>query len=133
MVQTNRWWLLTGWLAICALTSARVTLRALQDLLWEPHSDLPTWSLVALLIISTGQVACIIALLRYRRWGWEGLVICAALGFLCAAGLAMTGEMPPVSPWAFMALATLGAVGGPILTYGALTGGGHKAAWPRLS
>lgn len=78
------------------------------------------WVEPIFLVIVLVQIACLVALFRWRRWGFWGLV---ALSIVSGAlNVAAFGR-----PYHLVV-----AVVSPLLWYGVLLIGGHRAAWSQL-
>jgi hypothetical protein len=82
--------------------------------------DMPDWSFPVLIVLVLFNLACAIALLRWKKWGFWGLVASAAitLGVNLTIGLGLSS-------------AIVGFLG-VILLYGVLHIGKENKGWPQL-
>jgi hypothetical protein len=82
--------------------------------------DIPDWSFPVLIVLVLFNLACAIALLRWKKWGSWGLVASAAitLGVNLTIGLGLSS-------------AIVGFLG-VILLYGVLHIGKENKGWPQL-
>jgi hypothetical protein len=79
-----------------------------------------TWAAVTLALVCLANIVCAIAIIRWRRWGYFGLIATALVAF--AINLAYMTR--PV--FAFLGLLA------PLLLWGLLHLGGERNAWRRM-
>ena len=117
----QRWWLATAWLW-CVLFVDTLNFIVLIYLMFRPSAapSTPFWLHDVGVAVAAGQIVALIALLRWRRWGWWLLIFCAAVTVLCLL-------LAHVALWK-----TALGIGGVLVTFLVLRSGGTQAAWPRL-
>ena len=82
--------------------------------------NIPDWAFPVLIVLVLFNLACAIALLRWKKWGFWGLIVSAVvtLGINLTIGLGLSS-------------AIVGLLGVVIL-YGVLQIGRHNRGWPQL-
>lgn len=119
MEQTDRWWLASAWLWLIVLANFLVAVVLVIALVRHLPTNTPLLVLTYALTSSALQIVCILAIFRWHRWGWWGLLVIGIATFFVNV---VTGR----------GLLSLAGLAGVIITFLVLKGGGQLAAWPRL-
>jgi len=113
---------LTAWLCIIVLLNslALVGLFYLQDAVALDQPALPRWILLVSMLLCSANVACAVALLNWKKWGFLGICITTTV----AATLNVVTSPKP--------LQIVGGFIGVAVLYGVLQMGGKRSAWSQL-
>lgn len=115
-------WVATTWLSLMLISNLGVCAAGLT-LAVNPHklkADIPTWQPAVFGLLAAINVACCIALFCWKRWGFYGFALVAAVVFVINVS---TGKGVLVSSLGLLGVAFL---------YATLQTGGPLRAWPRL-
>lgn len=108
------------WLLVANVVAAAAAPFVLPSLRRPSIPDFPDWAGWAFGGLSAAGAGCVLALFRWRRWGFYGYL-------LVAAGVFAVNVVAGVGP----ATAAVGFVGSGVL-FLALQVGGPRRAWPQL-
>ena len=113
---------LTAYLVLAILLNSATALLYLfgAAAIKRTSPNIPDWAFPVLIVLVLFNLACAIALLRWKKWGFWGLVASAAvtLGVNLTIGLGLSS-------------AVVGVLG-VILLYGVLHIGKDNKGWPQL-
>jgi len=82
----NRHGCLTAWLILMIVANSLSLLMYLVmaagegEAMREAFPDMPVWAIPALIVLSAFNVACAIALFRWKKWGFWGFCATSAIG-----------------------------------------------------
>lgn len=120
ILSAERWWVTSVWFWFAIVMNAFTAVFASLALIKHLHPSTPAWLWAYTGFVSIFQITCIVALMKFRRWGWYGLLMLGAITFF--VNLANGARL-----WAL----TLGLTG-VFIFFAVLKGGGPRAMWPRL-
>jgi hypothetical protein len=113
---------LTAYLVVAIILNSATALLYLfgAAAIKRSSPNIPDWAFLVLIALVLFNLACTIALLRWKKWGFWGLVASAAvtLGVNLTIGLAVSSVIVGVL--------------GVILLYGVLQIGKDNKGWPQL-
>jgi hypothetical protein len=113
---------LTVYLVLAIIANSAVGLLYLfgREAIKRSNPNIPDWAFAVLIVVCLFNLACAIALLRWRKWGFWGLIVSAAvtLGVNLAIGLGF--------------LSAVGGLLGVLILYGVLHIGKDNKGWPQL-
>ncbi len=113
---------LTAYLVLAIIANAATALLYLfgAEAIKRSTPNIPDWAFPVLIVLVLFNLACAIALLRWKKWGFWGLVASAVitLGVNLTIGLGLSS-------------AVVGLLG-VILLYGVLHVGKDNKGWPQL-
>jgi len=113
---------LTAWLVfmLIANAAAAVANLAMSDVIRQRSPDMPGWAIPVLVVMTVFNLACTVALLRWKKWGFWGV---------CASSL--VGVAVNLSSGLGIGSSLLGLLGVALL-YGVLQIGTENKGWPQL-
>src|SRR5450432_1835766 len=120
--ENRRHGCLTTWLVLMIIGSAGVVLPYLRgsERLHAFFPNAPAWAFPVMGVLALFNVACVIALFQWKKWGFWGVcvgsVVALVVNQVIGVGLG----------------AVLGAILGPIFLYAVLQIGKEDKGWPQL-
>jgi hypothetical protein len=120
-VEKQRHGCLTAWLLFAIAANTLIALYYVAALLGaQLRVAVPLWALLLLTAVGAMNIVCLVAIFRWKKWGFWGLLL-IALGVF---GLNLSLGLNPVT-------AVLG-LAGPAVMFGALNIGGSNKGWTQL-
>jgi hypothetical protein len=120
--QKKRHGCLTAYLVLAIVLNSATALLYLfgAGAIKRSSPNIPDWAFPVLIVLVLFNLACAIALFRWKRWGFWGLVASAAvtLGVNLTIGLGLSSAIVGVL--------------GVLLLYGVLHIGKNNKGWPQL-
>ncbi len=116
--KRNGW--LTAWLILIIIANAITLLIYLSGVASQVLGPMPGWFIAVAIVLSLFNVICVIALFRWKKWGFWGICVSAIIEFIVNISI---GEAVGVT--------ILGLVG-PLILFGLLHVGEKDKGWPQL-
>jgi len=112
---------LTVWLIFIIIMNSAAALMSLErDTIRQYSPSTPDWALLILAVTSIMNVACAVALLKWKKWGFFGFIATSVITFVVNL---MTG---------LNIVHALGGLVGIAVLYGVLQIGKEKKGWTQL-
>jgi len=118
--EAARWWLATVWLSLMFVANLIAALASIAALAGYSHPQMTTSSVVFSAVGACAQIVFILAIFRWHRWGWQGLLAFAVMAFY--VNVVIRHDI----------LLAVSGVAGVGVCYLVLKRGGRTAIWPRL-
>ena len=112
---------LTAWLVLMIIVNSLAALIYLfgRALIYQSVPNLPGWAFPVLFVGLLFNVACAIALLKWKKWGFWGFSASAVLALILNLSFGM-------------GVSSIGGLIGVAILYGVLHIGGENKGWPQL-
>jgi hypothetical protein len=119
--QKKRHGCLTAWLVFMIIVNSATSLFYLLSSasIKLAFPNAPSWAFPVIVIAGLVNLACAVALLRWKKWGFWGLCVSSIVVFITNYSIGTGGA------------AILGLIG-PALLYGVLQIGQEDKGWPQL-